>query len=234
MADKDSGETPPLGETDRDLQVTWGKGFLSLVPGIGPIINTIIETTIPNQRTERIEAFLHHLSDRIDETEFTRSMETPEGLDLFEEGLWQAARGLSDERKQRIARLVAEGIKGEDASRQEARHFLRILNQIDDRQIVLLAEYLPENRPYVGEDKAVDFHRVNRDVLQPGHVVEDILDHEVREKAQEATQLNESMRTHLAAFGLLRVSSEDWNNQNQEFEITPLGRRFLEHIGLVG
>jgi hypothetical protein len=229
---------PPQGEVLRDTQVTLFKSAAGLIPVIGSILQGIIEVTIPNQRIERIEAFLRHLSDRIQEVELRNAVATPEGLDLFEEGIWQAARALSDERKQQIAELVVKGFKSDSMEKATARHFLRILNQIDDRQIILLAKYLPENQPYVGNTNAENFSKNHFDVIDPGHSVVDIFDVENRKKADFGHRLNASMLWHLSAFGLLEenesIDSIGEPLVSRQFSITELGKEFLKFLGVTG
>ncbi len=230
--------TPPQGEVLRDTQVTLLKSVAGLVPGIGCIIQGIIESTIPNQRIERIEAFLRHLSDSIQEVDFRNAVATSDGLDLFEEGLLQASRALSDERKLQIAELVAKGFRSDSTEKAAARHFLRILNQIDDRQIILLAKYLPENQPYIGNTRAENFFKNHSDVISPGHSIEDIFDEEACKEANFGNHLNASMIGYLSVFGLLdeneSIDSIGTPSVSRQFSITELGKEFLKFLGVTG
>jgi hypothetical protein len=64
---------------------------------------------------------------------------------LFEEGAYQASRAFSEERRRQIAELVAGGIADERRDYLESRRVLRLLGELDDGEVVLLAGYLSPN-----------------------------------------------------------------------------------------
>lgn len=132
---------PELGETTGNQVMQIVGSIPGAVPYIGPIIQAIISEVIPNIRIERIETYLRYLQDRIDELQLNSALDTLEGLDTFEEGMWQSARAFSEKRQKNIAELVSHGLKGEGEKQQQIRHFLRILNQLGDEDIALLMSH---------------------------------------------------------------------------------------------
>ncbi|HAI29617.1 MULTISPECIES: hypothetical protein [unclassified Thalassospira] len=228
---------PTLGDTQRSKVLRVGASVLGTVPVIGPPIQTVLTELIPNVRADRIEAYIRYLQDQIDELKLKLALEKPEGLDLFEEGIWQSARAISDDRKKYIAELVAKGLQETGLEQQETRHFMRILEQLDDRQIILLAEYHPANSPTAGNVQGTSFHEVNRNVVQPGHTVEDILDHTGREEAQRGARLNEIMRRHLSSLGLLErdqmFGGVEMQPSSNRYLISEAGKDFLRCIGAI-
>jgi hypothetical protein len=155
-------EPPPLGGTRRDTAVTVAKGVVGTIPFVGSIISEIVTTVIPQQRIERLESYVRYLNDRlagdVDDGLLKERLRAPEYIDLFEEGAIQSARALSEERRNHIAELVASGISGDEKERIETKRLLRLLEEIDDDQIIILTSYLRKNRgndEFFGKHKAV-------------------------------------------------------------------------------
>jgi len=230
-------QRPLLGDTSTAKALRIGASVAGAVPFAGAFIQTVLTETIRNVRADRVEDYIRYLQDQIDELKLKIAIDKPEGLDLFEEGLWQSARALSDDRKKYISELVAKGLQETGLEQQETRHFMRILEQLDDRQIILLAEYHPANAPTVGNEQGTRFHEANRNVVQPGHAVDDILDHTSQEEAQRGARLNEIMRRHLSSLGLLELDqvfgSIEMQPSSQRYLISEAGKDFLRCIGAI-
>lgn len=204
---EDETVPPPLGETRGDAVARTAGVVAGLIPFIGPIIQIALNETIPNARMERIETYLQYLSERIDKIRLEAALKRPEELDLFEEGIWQAARALSDDRKQHIATLVASGLSAEEVQVRRSRHFLRILNQLDDAEILILVRCATENAFFI---KGADLNVTDE---QYG-----LFDH--------------SSLYHMESFGLVRETKKDWQSRSFIFCITPIGREFLSYLGI--
>jgi hypothetical protein len=89
VEDADEGAKLKLGETIVDRASALTKGGIGMIPVAGPIIAELVGTLIPNQRFDRIEAYMRFLESRIDllSTEQKEVIKTsPEHIDLFEEG----------------------------------------------------------------------------------------------------------------------------------------------------
>lgn len=233
MVDEDS-KHPPLGDTGSSRTLRIGVSVAGAIPFAGATIQTVLTEAIPNIRTDRMEAYIRHLQDQIDDLSLELALQDQTGLDVFEEGLWQSARALSEKRKKYIANLVTRGLQTRDFEQQETRHFMRILEQLDDRQIVLLAKYHPKNLPFVGNDAVLPFNRANKDVADPGHSVEDLLDFKQEEGG---IRLNALMVGQLSSLGLLEesesIDSIGKPLRRREFHISESGKDFLNFIGVV-
>ncbi len=232
-------DPPPLGSTGRDTGVALIKGAVGMVPMAGSMLAEIVSVLIPEQRVERLEAYVRHLNDRlndIDADELKRLASKPEAIDLFEDGAHQAAKALSDERRQRIAELVASGIKGDEAAQLESKRLLTLLNEVDDAQLIILSSHSHTH------SRSQEFYERNAAVLEPvrAHLgsSQDELDKDTM------FRLN---RDHLIRLGLLRPRfQQPRRGEMPEFdrdtgmmktsgrELTPLGRLLLRRIGLLG
>lgn len=135
---------PELGENYNENRNNQNKRFaaslISAVPIAGPLMQTVITEIIPNVRMSRVEDFVRYLHEKIKTLELEAALKSPEGLDLFEEGMWQSARALSEARRKNISKLVAAGLVAKNTEREKARHFLRVFNQLGDEDIAILVE----------------------------------------------------------------------------------------------
>ena len=143
MSDQQGAGVParmPDIDPPADIGGALVRGALGLIPGVGSIVTELVNEMVPDQRHERVRDYLVRHDQRlaaIEEADLWRRVREPENVDLFEEGAIQSARALSDERKAYIANLVASGIKGDEAERLQAKRLLRLLREVDDRQIIV-------------------------------------------------------------------------------------------------
>jgi hypothetical protein len=231
-------DNPPLGVTWRDQAIALTKGGLGAIPFVGALLGEIVGSVIPEQRLQRIEAFLVHLANRLDAQEIEnlkqRLQEEPETADLLEEGITQSVRAISDVRKQYIAQLVANGISGKDKSRIEAKRMIKLLAQIDDDQVIILTSYLSRHHDDEG------FRNKHEALMTP---VAAVIGSD--QETLDAEALYELARAELIRLGLLRIQfKRPAKGQLPEFddktgmmkarsrELTLLGRLLLTRIGL--
>lgn len=237
--DEDGGERlPSLGTTGRDRIVAGARALAGVAPGIGSILSEVIGQLIPDQRQERLEAYVRILDERLQPLEqeaLDKKLRKPEKIDLFEEGAFQAARSLSPERTEYIASTVFIGIAGEQKEEIEAKRLLKILAELEDDQIIILASHLEKNR-------TEEFRGKHADVLEPvgAHMQSS------REELDKDT-LQEAANLHMTRLGLLRLRfKRPKRGELPEFDertgmikargddITRLGRLLLRYVGLAG
>lgn len=217
---------PPLGESDRDVVARTVTTLAGAIPVLGQVFQVILNEIIPNARLQRVETYLLRLQQRIDETELRKASTDREKLDIFEEGLWQSTRALGDDRREYIAELVAKGIT-EDNARAEAKHFLRILNQLDDTQIIILCSYQRRYR-VIANPEAAKFYKRHRQVLGP-FSREISAQNPDRGKAAH----KDALERHLASFGLLEPETSELRVGRVAYAMTPQGLQFLRFLGIL-
>ena len=142
-------DIPPLGGTGRDVTVALFKGGLGAIPFVGSILAEIVGQLIPEQRSTRLEQYamaLHRRLSTIEEFELRRKLREPDSIDLFEDGAMQSARAIRTDRIEYLAKLVADGIVGDDAQRLQSKRLLNLLRELDDAQIIVLASHLQKNQ----------------------------------------------------------------------------------------
>jgi hypothetical protein len=111
MTGADESVEPKLGENIGDRVTALITSGLKTIPISGSIMAELVGALVPEQRLVRIESYLRYLESRIsllsnEQKEAIRT--SADHVDLFEEGAYQAVRALTDERRQKIADIVAE------------------------------------------------------------------------------------------------------------------------------
>ena len=233
-----TSDSEKLDTTSADYVVTALRGIVGPLPIVGPMFSELAGVVVPNQRMERIAKFARDLERRL------RDLETAEGItnrlsddhfaDLLEEGVRQASRSLSDERRQYLASLIVNGLSTENIQYSESRHLLRALEEMSDVEVVWLRFY---REPTMGGDE--EFRERHENVLAPAVATfgssQNKLDKEI---------LQQSYKEHLWQLGMLERRYRLDNKSKQPkvdrrgvqevsgYSITPLGRLLLKQIGL--
>lgn len=117
------------------------KGIIGVAPYFGPILAEAVSFIIPNQKLDRITTFIKVLNDQvkyIEEDVLKVKIQTEEFTDLLEDGINQASRALTDERKQYIASLLKNSLSKDDLSHIGQKKLLAILNELNDAEIIML------------------------------------------------------------------------------------------------
>lgn len=225
-----------LAVSKSDYVASAAKAALGAVPFAGSLLAEIAGAVIPNQRVDRIVRFAQQLEKRIGDLERQRALESvnnEEFTDLVEEGVRQAARSTTDERRAHIANLIANSLSDEDVSFIQAKHLLRILGEINDAEVIWLRSYLD---PTVGGDR--EFRQTHRGVLNP-------VSASFGSKSAEIDQatIQQSYKEHLAQLALLepryRIDNKtklpEFDSRGRPkssgYEITALGRLLLRELG---
>src|SRR5262249_48890104 len=136
--------SPSLELQTNDYVASAVRSMVGAVPFAGSLLSEIAGTIIPNQRLDRVVKFAEALEAKLAalEQDFVRSQLTNENFtDLMEEGLRQAARSLSDERRAHIATLISKSLDSAGVGYAESRHFLRVLGEMNDVEIIRLGSH---------------------------------------------------------------------------------------------
>lgn len=202
---------------------------LGAVPLAGPLLAEIAGNVIPNQRIDRIVKYAEQLQYRLGQLEESavRAHLTNENFtDLVEESLRQAARALTEERREYLASMVANSIKSEDIEFFESKHLLRILGELNDIEIIWLRFFL---NPVLNDD--TEFREKN------AHIIDPVIATLGTTQPAEKSTLQNSYKEHLASIGLLEKKVEiDTQRTGSKlktrgYNITSLGRLLLRELG---
>lgn len=228
---EESEKKNELAPTNADYVASAARAALGTIPFVGSLLVEIADTVIPNQRINRIVAFATALDKRLGvlEHDFVRSQLTNENFtDLVEEGLRQAARAVTDERRQYVASIIANSLSSKDIEYAESKHLLRILGEVNDIEIVWLRFYLV---PTLGGDKK--YRGKHQEILElvPAGIG-------ARQGVLDKSTLQDSYKEHLAELGLFErryemdTSRTDMHLKIKGYDLTSLGRLLLREAGL--
>jgi hypothetical protein len=156
---------PSLKTNTLDYVASAARAALGAIPFVGSLLAEVAGTIIPNQRIDRVVKFARALEDRIADIDrgFVRAQITNENFtDLLEEGVRQAARSLSDERRQYLSSVIAKGLSSQDIEFFESKHLLRILGEINDVEVIILRSFLVST---IAGDEV--FRQKHKDIIMP-------------------------------------------------------------------
>ena len=190
-------DSKALDTRSADYVATALRAVMGSVPIVGPLFGELAGVVVPNQRMERIAKFAEELDRRLRVFEaaddITGWLGNEHFADLLEEGIRQAARSLSDDRRQYLAALVVNSLTTQDIEYSESRHLLRMLNELSDVEIIWLRFYL---------DRTWEFSERHQNALAPPQASMASPRNE-RDKAAHKTALQDSYKEHLCLLGLV-------------------------------
>jgi hypothetical protein len=215
-------QNPSLRTTKRDLAAALARGATAGIPIVGGLVAEVVNTIIPNQKIDRVVAFVELLAEQASAVQDRQALlesrlRTAEGSDLLEEGIVQASRALSDDRRRRIARLLLTGLTDAELQHDRVRRLFGILGSLTDSELVLLLYY--SRTPTIASPWHQELAKRHPSVLRPPTREIGAPDSEV----ERAAMLDNYRRT-LVGHGLLAPTANG-------VSITPLGRLLLRYAG---
>ncbi|EJG03164.1 hypothetical protein [Flavobacterium sp. F52] len=237
----DNGHTSEnsLDSNKNDLAAALAKASLGTIPYAGGFLAEIVGNVIPNQRVDRIAKFCIELDQKIKElpSERTNSLlKNEEFIDFLEESFIQVSRAFTNERKDYILNIIINGIKDDTLKIIESKHLLKLLNELNDIEIIWLRYTLD---PTITGD--TEFREKHSSILTKvyTHVNCD-------EQTLVKASMQQSYSEHLSRLGLteerIKLSRETgqptYNKTTGKVEArqpitTNLGKLLLKHIGLI-
>ena len=212
----------PTLETNRtDIVAALARGVASACPIIGGLIAEAVNQIIPNQKLERVIDYLRLLDQKIaafdeDLGHVADRLRDERGLDLFEDGILQAARAISQERREHLASLLARSLTQDELKYAESKKLLNLLRELTDPELVLLVYY--SESPYFGSQRDRELMEKHPEILRPASREYGISQEEIDRGALQDSYLNT-----LTRLGLLQ-------QRNKSFEVTALSRLLLRYI----
>ena len=215
-------EKTSLSTTRADIAAAAARGISGAIPVAGGLVGEVVSAFIPNQKLERVARFAELLAAQVEVVEakqarFEARIHTPEGSDLLEQGIQQAARAVSYDRQQRIASIVATGLTEEQLRYDRTCKLLAILDSLNDSEILLLIFY--SRTPTMGSPWHQEMMNRHPDLLRPAS-------REVGAAAAERERgaIRDSYERTLLAQGLL-------DSTETRLRLSALGQMLLAYSG---
>ena len=135
-----------LAENETDAITAYSKGLMGAIPVFGGLFAEVVGQIIPNQRIDRVTEFMKILDGKFQELELDMEdvksrMKREEYINLFEDGMWQAAKASSRERKEYIASLLSKSLTDEALNEIQQGVLLTLLNELNDIEVLILYSY---------------------------------------------------------------------------------------------
>lgn len=220
----------------RDAMVAAARATASIVPGIGGVLGEGISRAIAGQRMDRVALFVRKLAERVDSIE-ALVKESPHFADLFEDGVLQAARALSERRNEAIAVFLAGCSQVDLQSHEMKKKLLLILGELTDQDIEVLGSYLGHEHMRLWQRfgrEAVSIGAYERMSPQQRYAYDAdmaMLDahHRILERLG---LLEQEFEVRLDASGRMRIPEldADGRQKSKGFGLTRLGRLLLGSI----
>jgi hypothetical protein len=210
--------------TQEDLAAKTIKMALGLAPG-GGLLAEFLTEFIPRQRIDRLQDFTEQLAARLEGVEDAfraRVQESAAYSSLVEQASLGAVRSASSRRRGDFAELLRTGLTLDDAAVIEHEALLRLLERLNDAQVLVLMSYGSFRQQYAGSPELKAFiaaHPGVFDIEAPTFGSSD-------EDAERRWTMREHYESELKTLGLLRGQQG-----SREPEITALGRLLLKSIG---
>ncbi len=174
------------------------RGAIGSAPFIGPLVSELISNVIPNQRIDRISNLLQILETKLADVEKTlieTRFCTPGYIDLFEDGLYQAARAIHEERLEHVASILKNGLSDKEADFTQYKHILNLLGEINEVEILILKLY-----SFLSMQERGDFLEAHKDSIGVPSIRQDSSDSDI-----EKATIHENYDSHLLRLGLLKL-----------------------------
>ena len=117
---------------------------LSACGPVGAIVGEFLTEFVPRQRLDRLHDFTERLAERLAgvEEQFNERLQASAAFaSLTEEASIAAVQTASSERRRDLAALLRTGLSRADAELIEHQSLLRLLQQLNDLQVLILMSY---------------------------------------------------------------------------------------------
>jgi len=229
-----------IEENEKDILTTTFKSAAGMTPIIGPYLAELIGILVPNQRIDRVTTFLKLFYEKFEEQNIEidilkEKMKDENFINLFDDISWQAAKSISNERKEYLASILINGLTDNKIDEIQKNIFLNIISELNDIEILILYNHTRT----ASSDK--EFRKKNQEILvQPiatlGSSQEDknksILFDTYKEKLVRLNLLKRKFKK-LKRDELPEFDEKTGTIKTNGFEITAIGRLFLKYIGLL-
>ncbi len=213
------------------------QSLAGMIPVAGSIVAEIIGELIPNQRTDRIVAFLIKLDEKVAHIEkeaLEHKLQQTENIDLFEDACFQASRALTDEKLEYIANAFANSLTQDEVAYLYKKKLMWLLGELNENEIIILTNYTYPQ--YIGEPS--DFYEKHKDIINISSPTIGSSDEELNEVSYKR-----SFRERLNQLGLIRPRYKkprrnefpdfDYKTgrvKSSGYEITNLGKLLVKFI----
>ena len=215
--------------TQEDMLASGLRMALSAAGPLGAVVSEFVTQLVPQQRVDRLEHFVEQLNQKFlglhDELRERVQSSAPFAV-LTEETTLAAVRTESAERRSDLAALLRSGFDHDDARVEEDLALARLLERLNEPQVLLLMSYGNFKR-VMGDTELRDFQLKYPGVFQV---------HPPTQTSGPDDRRRWAIHNHyvaeLVSFGLLEDEEGIVKSGlRRKVRITPLGRLLLQLVG---
>ncbi|WP_201617840.1 hypothetical protein [Psychrobacter urativorans] len=216
----------PSKPNSNDRLVSVAKAVAGTLPYIGALVSELLDNVVPNLRFERIVVFLQALDLKVSQIDdkleyFKVNLASEEGIDLLEEGMLQASRSISRERKERLASILGKSLGEETLKYEESKKILNIFRELTDPEVIWLIYYSLE--PILGQGPHYDLAQQYPEILHPISKAFTGLNEQLENEQLEKAALQDSYTDTLLRLGLIQRNGDTTS-------MTTLGEMIIKYI----
>jgi hypothetical protein len=130
-----------LETTSADRVASFLKAVAGTAPIVGSMLAEVLAVTIPNQKQDRVIAFLKVLGDKIkyiEEDVLRAKVQSESFTNLLEDALHYAARSVTDEKREYLASLLKNNLTKTEVDDIGQKELLELLSSLNDAEIIIL------------------------------------------------------------------------------------------------
>ncbi|WP_201529452.1 hypothetical protein [Psychrobacter frigidicola] len=152
---------------------------------------------------------------------FKVNLASEECIDLLEEGMLQASRSISRERKERLASILGKSLGEETLKYEESKKILNIFRELTDPEVIWLIYYSLE--PGLGQGPRYDLVQQYPEILHPISKTFTGLNEQLENEQLEKAALQDSHKDTLLRLGLIQRNGDTTS-------MTTLGEMIIKYI----
>jgi hypothetical protein len=221
-----------------DIITSVAKSAVGIIPFAGPLLSELVGDIIPNQRFDRLSSYVKLLDEKLSDIPIDKIkalFDNSSFIDLIEEGFVQASRSITEKRRDYISSIIKNGIDQAKIDFHESKSLLKILQELNDIEIIWLRYYLIQTAG--GDQEYRNKHKV---ILSKIYLTTES-DEETRRKAA----LQDSYKEHLERLNLIEShfttdrktklpKTNLFGNIEKSYpSITFLGKLLLKQMGII-
>ena len=136
------------GMEKKDLMVSATRALVGAVPFAGQALVEIVNHAIPNQRKERVVAYIEMLQRIFSEDQLKKFQESQEKVALIEEGMLAVGFTPQKDRLERITNVIANGLSEEEINADYQSTLIRLAKELSGAEAIILEFYGLSHVPY--------------------------------------------------------------------------------------
>lgn len=217
------------------------RSVVGIVPYVGPFLNELVSTFIPDEREKRIkdfESLIEQKLSALSEDYLNEISKRPVHLSLLEQGYKEAVEAVTQNRRVFISNLVSSGVRKEEINLELTSQLFRILRELTDSEVILL-RYLSS----ADDNDDIEFKKMFSDIVERADIssVDDNPEAIMRNALRDNSILT-LRRLNLIDSSLTSAGNRSNGNfmkplgsgkiKYQSTNVTSLGMLFLEYLDM--